>query len=149
MFHYKSCGLDNIFLKNGYDEKQTAYGTAVSIRDIAGLHRAIGLHIVRNKPNVMNKKEIAFLRKELDLPQRQLALTIGVNESTVRNWESGRSHITKPADRMLRALYMESVCQKSGVRELLERLTQLNRETYSAKTLELSEYDGEWEAAAA
>ncbi len=36
---------------------------------------------------------IRDLRSELNLTQRQLADAIGVTESTIRNWESGRNGV--------------------------------------------------------
>ena len=149
MFHYKSCGLENIYLRNGFVEKSTPYGEAVSIHDLEGLHRAIGLHIVKQNPELLSKEEVAFLRKELDLPQRQMASLLDVNESTYRNWESGRSKISGPADRLLRALYLDTVCGNGRTRELLERISQLNREAYGASRLELEELGGGWTASAA
>lgn len=149
MFNYTSCGLKNIRLRNGYEEIETPYGPAVSIHDVEGLHRAIGLHIVRHNPELLDADEIRFLRKELDLPQAQLAKILDVNESTVRNWEAGRNEISGPADRLLRTLYIESVQDGSPVREMLEDLSQLNRDAYDAESLELEETEGGWQASAA
>lgn len=32
MYHYTQCGLDNVWLENGYKVKKTAYGQAVAVR---------------------------------------------------------------------------------------------------------------------
>ena len=149
MFHYKSCGLKNIYLRNGFVEKDTPYGKAVSIHNLEGLHKAIGLHIVKQNPGVLSKEEVVFLRKELDLPQRQMADLLDVNESTYRNWESGRARISGPADRLLRALYVDTICGNGKTRDLLERISQLNRAAYGAETLEMEEVDDGWTASAA
>lgn len=149
MFHYQSCGLENVFLRNGYVERDTPYGMTFSIHDIEGLHKAIGLHIVCCKPGLLSDREVVFLRTELDLPQRQLAQLIGVGESTVRNWESGRGPIQGPADRILRTLYKDAVCGNGKVKALLDQISQLNREGYSAVSLEMEEVDGGWLASAA
>ena len=50
-YHYSECGLDNIYLYNGFEFVETPRGRAVNIRDIEGLHRAIGLILVRDKKN--------------------------------------------------------------------------------------------------
>lgn len=151
MFHYESCGLPNVCLRNGYTIKETKYGEAVSIHNLEGLHRAIGLNLVNNKPTMLTGQEVRFLRKEMDLPQVQLAALLGVSESTVRNWESddeARPGITGPADRMLRTLYLEFVNEESKVRETLERISQLNRNQHEQECLEFAEEDGQWLAAA-
>ena len=40
-YHYVECGLPNVWLRNGFEKKQTPYGEGVSISDIEGLHRCI------------------------------------------------------------------------------------------------------------
>jgi len=151
LFHYTSCGLPNICLRNGYTVKETKYGEAVSIHNLKGLHRAIGLDIVNNKPT-LSSDEVRFLRKEMDLPQKQLAILLDVSETTIRNWESNgnnRADISGPADRVLRKIYLEYIKQESSLRDILERLAKLNRDRHEQDCLEFAESeDGEWLAAA-
>ena len=49
LHHYRECGLDNVFLLNGFTVRETRHGRAVSIEDIDGLHRTIGTHLAREK----------------------------------------------------------------------------------------------------
>jgi len=49
MYHYKACGLDNVYLKNGYEEKNTPSGKSIAIHDIDGLHKAIGKGIANKE----------------------------------------------------------------------------------------------------
>lgn len=145
-YHYLDCGLRNVWLRNGFTRMDTVHGPAVAIEDVDGLHRAIGLYLVRNKPR-LSPAEARFLRKELDLPQAQLASALDVSENTVRAWEAGRSRMPGPAVRLLRVLYLESVTDGSRVRELLDRLAQINRDSHAA-TLEFEETPDGWAAAA-
>jgi putative transcriptional regulator len=46
-YHYRECGLDNIYLLNGFDPVETPRGVSVQIRDREGLHLAIGRCLVR------------------------------------------------------------------------------------------------------
>jgi len=147
MLHYTECGLRNIWLRNGYTIRETPYGEAVSIHDVEGLHRAIGLYLVDNKPR-LNGAEIRFLRKELDLSQRDLADLLGVSEVTLRGWEKGRGRIPKPAERLLRSLYREHVAGDGRIRELIERLAELNRDIHWRR-IEFRETRGGWHAEAA
>src|SRR5437870_2991651 len=48
-YHYIASGLDNVFLTSGVSINETPYGTMVSIENLNGLHRAIGLHIVEKE----------------------------------------------------------------------------------------------------
>ena len=149
-FHYESCGLPNVWLRNGFMIRETKYGEAVSIQNLDGLHRAIGLDLANNKRTLTND-EVRFLRKEMDLPQVQLAQLLGVNESTVRNWESSdekRAGIPGPADRILRTLYLEYINEGSRVRENLVRISQLNRDSHERECLEYAEDEDCWRIAA-
>ena len=147
MFHYTSCGLRNIWLRNGYVERSTSYGKAVAIHDVEGLHKAIGLFLVKEKPR-LSSAEVRFLRKELDMPQVHLAQVLGVGETTVRAWEASRAVITRPAERFLRALYLEHVEGDGTIRALVERLSQINRDDHH-KRIEMSETDSGWLSRAA
>lgn len=150
LYHYTGCGLTNIWLRNGFTIKETPYGETVTIHVLEGLHNAIGLQLVKNKPS-LSPTEIRYLRKEMDFSQADLARLLGVGESTMRNWERSEAKhpIQKPAERMLRVMYFEYVCGKSEVRELVERISQINRDSYEArKKLEFEESEGEWNAAA-
>lgn len=132
MYHYKECGLRDVWLANGYIEKDTPYGKAVSIIDLEGLHRMIGLHIVNNKPR-LSGGEVRYLRKEMDLSQDNLAQILGVSESSVRAWENHRSKIPKPAERLLRVLYKGSVDGNGSIRQHLDKIAHLDREMYAKK----------------
>lgn len=147
LYHYESCGLPGIWLRNGFVARETHYGEAVSIHNLEGLHRAIGLDLVNNKP-ALNSADIRFLRKEMDLPQAQLASLLSVSESTVRNWENGRAEVPGPADRMLRTLYLELIQEESKIRDMLERISQLNRDLHERESREYTEKGGNWSAAA-
>ena len=48
-YQYRHCGLENVYLVNGYTIKDSPYGEAISIHDMDGLHRAIGMYLVRER----------------------------------------------------------------------------------------------------
>lgn len=146
LFHYKSCGLDNIWLRNGFECKQTPYGDAIAIADVAGLHKAIGLFITENQP-LLNGAELRFLRKELDFSQIMLGEVVGVSESTIRNWEAGRQPMTAAADRFIRSLYQEHVQGNAYIRAMVERLNKLDHASHIQR-LELESTGQGWKAAA-
>jgi len=147
MYHYTECGLQNIYLKNGYEVHETPYGKGVSIHDADGLDRAIAKNLVFNKP-YLTGAEVRFLRVYLDMPQVMLAEILGVGETSVRGWENHRTKITKPAERLLRTLVYEQIHGDGKVRDLIDRITKMNRKSYHKK-LEMEEGSGGWEAAAA
>jgi len=146
MYHYKECGLNNIYLANGVTIKETPYGQSTSIHDIDGLHRAIGLHIANTK-GVLNGSEIKFLRHEMDLSQAMLASLLRTTEQTLARWEKGKTHIQGPAQALLTALYKEGVTGDGALAEHLKFLAQLDAEAH--KELCLSYSNSEWEQCAA
>ncbi|MEX3956706.1 transcriptional regulator [Trinickia symbiotica] len=124
MYHYTETGLQNVWLANGYHVRKTAYGKAVSIEDADGLHRAIGRALARK--SYLTGAEFRFLRKELDLSQHRAADLLGTSEQTVALWEK-RGKIPKTADRMFRAIYLETVDGNVKLQELIERISNLDR----------------------
>ncbi|MBT4519729.1 MAG: helix-turn-helix domain-containing protein [Halieaceae bacterium] len=152
MYHYESCGLENVWLKNGYTESTTKYGDGVSINDVEGLHCALALEIV-HLPRPITAREFRFLRIELDLSQRQLAGLMGLTDQTIAKYEKGQSPITRLADTTLRNFFLESVNQESKVRDLLEELIELDNGISDLEreqeTLELDFESGTWHPAAA
>lgn len=145
-YHYLGCGLPNVWLRNGFTAQQTAYGKAVAIHDLEGLHRAIGLYLATRRP-LLTGADVRFLRKELDMSQAHLAKVLGVSESSVRSWENHRGRISRSAERMLRVLYREHVAGDGTVRDLVERMAELNREAHKPK-LEMEDTESGWLLAA-
>src|SRR4030095_4658011 len=86
LYHYTLCGLDNIWLVNGYKHHDTAYGPGVAVEDVDGLHRAIATDLICGKRD-LSGKELRFLRKGLDLSQEGLAMLLGTTAQTVARWE--------------------------------------------------------------
>jgi DNA-binding transcriptional regulator YiaG len=124
MYHYTESGLQNVWLANGYHVRKTAYGPAVSIEDADGLHVAIGRSLARKSH--LTGTEFRFLRKELDLSQGRAAGLLGTTEQAVSLWER-KGKIPRTADRMFRALYLEAVDGNVKLKELIERVADLDR----------------------
>jgi DNA-binding transcriptional regulator YiaG len=124
MYHYTEAGLQNVWLENGYHVKKTKYGEAVSIEDAEGLHRAIGRRLAEKR--YLTGAEFRFLRKELDLSQRRVADLVGTSEQTVALWEK-RGEVPKTADRIFRAIYLETVNGNVKIKEFIEGVADLDR----------------------
>ena len=92
-YHLKGVGLPNIYLLNGVKvEHDPDYGRLVTIDNVDGLHRAIGLHIVEKRDR-MTGDELRFLRKQMNLSQAALAKRLRVTDQTVANYETSRVRI--------------------------------------------------------
>lgn len=128
MYHYTGSGLSNIWLLNGYAEHATPYGPAISIADVEGLHRAIGLEIVNQPPGRLAGEEVRFLRREMDLSQRALADMLRLKEITVRKWEQ-QGCPSGPAQILLRAVYLLQVCGHDRLSQIMDQLRHRDRKT--------------------
>jgi DNA-binding transcriptional regulator YiaG len=144
MYHYTECGLQNIWLANGFSKVKTRHGTGIAIHDVEGLHRLIGKAIAR-KPK-MTGGEFRFLRKEMGLSQGAIAGLVGTTEQTVSLWER-RGAIPKSADRLVRLIYLEHIGNNAKVRELVDRLAQQDEQEAREK-LTFREQAGNWKEAA-
>lgn len=146
-YHYKECGLDDVYLLCGYEEHETPYGKGISVKDVDGLHKAIGQQLATHK-KVLNGKEIRFLRKQMDNTQAELGKYLGVDAQTVARWEKDQIPIPGPADGLLRVLYLaEVVLGKLQVQKILASLAETDapikeRQVFFPK-------DGKWQRAAA
>lgn len=143
-FRYIACGLDNVFLLNGFKLQSTPYGKAFSIDNIDALHAAIGNFLIHER-KTLSGKEFRFLRHELDLSQGRLAALLGVDEQTVARWEKGQSSVSGPADKMIRLLYAESFGGKAKIARLLDHLAELDE--VGAREAVFEEAGALWRAA--
>lgn len=104
-YHYRSCGLDGIYLLNGFDTKVHDGEEHVSIKDIDGLHMAIGRYLVMHR-KALAPEEIRFLRRTMDLSQAELGEAVGKTNQSVARWEKGESGIPATAEKLLRAIFI-------------------------------------------
>jgi DNA-binding transcriptional regulator YiaG len=107
--HYTACGLDDVYLLNGFVRHSTPYGEGVSISHLDALHDAIALYLVTTR-KALSPKEIRFLRKHMDMTQDDLGEQIGVTGQTVARYEKGESEIQGPADLAIRMVYVLHRC---------------------------------------
>lgn len=132
MFHYVSCGLPNVYLKNGYSIKETPFGDAVSIQDIEGLHAQIAVTIAQNERRLAGV-EFRFLRKYLDMSQATLGQIIGVSDQTIANYE--KNEPVETADKFIRLLVKEKAEGSVKIMELIEDINALDREIQEERHL--------------
>ena len=131
MYHYRESGLRNIWLVNGFETHKTPYGEGISIRDIEGLHKAIGKGLVR-KSGKLTGSELRFLRQNMSLSQTKLAHLLGNEAQTIALWEKNGKQ-PKIADRFIRAIYREIEEGNAHISEMIERLVDSDLAEYSEK----------------
>ncbi|MBA4092426.1 MAG: transcriptional regulator [Sphingobium sp.] len=122
-YRYRACGLDGIYLLNGYDVAEHDGEKHVSVTDIEGLHRAIGRHLVVNRKGLA-PKEIRFLRNTMDLTQAQLAEMLGNTSQSVARWEKGECEMPGTSEKLLRAVFLATLMSDSELSALRDFLTR-------------------------
>lgn len=140
LYHYKECGLSNIWLKNGFIIEEIDGDMTVAIEDLDGLHRAIGTEICHHR--FISGDEFRFLRRELDLSQSKLGEIIGVSENSIANWERNSS-IPKSAISMLKGLYYEKINKHYKLSYVAEHSENTKKKVELPK-MEFFEENGCW-----
>lgn len=125
--HYKACGLDDVYLMSGYDGIEMYDGDAIRIRDLEGLHQAIG-HYLASSKKVLSGKELRFLRNHMDLTQSELGKLVGLSSQQVARWEKQQCKVSGAAESLVRLLFLEDLCENICIRELLNELETLDDE---------------------
>jgi transcriptional regulator with XRE-family HTH domain len=105
LYHYKECGLPNVFLA-GIDIAVCAkcgerYPIVPSILELyEKISEAVAL-----KPVILTPREIKFLRKQLGLTAARWATYLKMDKSYVSRIENGHVPISKQFDAFVRFLY--------------------------------------------
>jgi putative transcriptional regulator len=123
MHHYRECGLDDVWLVDGYARARGPYGATLAVENVEALHEAIAADIVES-PAKLTGDTFRFLRKRLVLSQVELGRLIGADVQAVARWEKGRSAVPGAADRLLRALWAERARGRPAVAEIVESLRE-------------------------
>jgi putative transcriptional regulator len=124
--HYPDCGLDDVYLLNGYEMEETPYGKGVAVQNVDNLRAAIARDLASRK-KVLNGKEVRFLRKQMDLTQSELGRLVGLDAQSVARWEKGQRVLKKgPAELLLRVIYQGTDQGKIDPLTILRRLDELD-----------------------
>jgi hypothetical protein len=123
--HYTACGLDDVYLVNGFTRETIDGGDYVTVADLDGLWKVIGLHLVKTR-KILSPKDIKFLRDQMNMTQAELGTLLRVSDQTVARWEKGETKLVPgPADFMLRVLFLCSPAAQPQGGEILQKLKEL------------------------
>lgn len=151
VLHYTDCGLDNIFLCNGFEKENHDGEEYISIQNMDGLHKAIGLHIVLEKKAPIGS-EIRFLRTEMGMSQQELGGKLGVSDQSVARWEKGQTDIPGTAIFSFKVLYIFSLISEeernSIMEEFIQALDDLARSDEIGDSIRLAYTNDQWADAA-
>lgn len=150
-YHYTECGLDNIYLVNGFKVSKSKSGDEeIFIHDIHGLHKTIGMILV-SKRGLLSGKEIKFIRHTLDLSQTTLAKILGCSYQTILLWEKNKIKISKTADHLLKVIFFAYLDEERGkaIYNKINEIADLDAditatELQNSQKIELEEVADSW-----
>lgn len=87
LYQYTGCGLDWVYLVNGYRVHETPYGEGISVQNVDGLHDLIARTIV-TRPVRMRGQELRFMRSYWDLTQAGMGKRLGLSRSQIARHEA-------------------------------------------------------------
>jgi DNA-binding transcriptional regulator YiaG len=126
--HYTACGLDNVWLENGFTVKSSALGEVVSVQDVDGLHHLLAMTLVQ-KPGLLTGKEFRFLRVQLGLSQEALGQLLDFSENAVSLWER-KDTVPLTCDHWLRMCVLAKLAGNTKVADALERIKTVQKLVY-------------------
>lgn len=126
LYHYTACGLDYVYLRDGFELRETRHGKGIAIHDAGALHETIALVII-TRPQPMRGQEVRFLRSLLKLSQEGLARVLRTKRGTVARWEGRPNHaITGAADAALRLFYALKADKHGLAEQICDLLAELD-----------------------
>lgn len=113
-YHYKECGLDNVYLTNIDLRVCDACGTKVPrLRRMPELHSTIA-RAVAMQPCPLRGQDIRFLRKQLGFSAKEWATLLRTDASTLSRWENDQQEIGTQSDCLIRLLYFRIRDEREG-----------------------------------
>ena len=127
-FHYTACGLENVWLANGYKVKATRHGSAVAVNDVEGLHKLLTQTLIE-KSSRLSGKEFRFLRTQLGLSQEALAALLDFSENAVSLWER-KDTVPAACDQWLRMSVLAKLAGNTKLSDAIARTQAVHKLIY-------------------
>ena len=134
-YHYTECGLDHVFIDVDVIDVDDVGNRVFRFPAINRLHRAIAEAIIESG-DLLDGKEIRFLRTEMGMTQAELAKLLDRNSQTVARWEKGEKDVDRAQDTLIRQLAAERIVSRVlKTTELLgsERIRSTSNTTINLK----------------
>lgn len=139
--HYKTCGLSNVWLLNGYKTHETKYGSGYSYEDIDGLYQAITVAVCTTNWKI-TPEVIRFLRKRIGFSQAEFGKEFGCTGQAVAKWEKGTSSIPDAVSRLARIICLARFAPNMMLHEVI-----MQRQSVTVGPLEFEYVYSTWNVA--
>lgn len=121
MHKLRGCGLNNVYLKNGFKTENDGEFNAVAYFDLAGLYKQL-VRSVAVRTGTLSAEELRFLRKRLKLSQAEVGLLGDKTEQAVAKWEKGTLPVPKAEANLLRLKALATYRFKSDIPKVIDQL---------------------------
>lgn len=141
-YHYTECGLNYVYLVNGYKTHNTDYGEGISFDD--KIDESIARFIVKNKP-YMEGQDLRFLRSLMHVSQKNMGKFLGVTRDNIAKIEAlPDKHLTGTLDKLLRVQYTRHA-DDAGIRAMMDYIEDMEEKHDLEKLVLKRKRSGEWE----
>lgn len=144
-FQYRACGLDNVYLTSGYEQKIVRGETYTAVMEADDLHKAIAEHLVLRR-KVLRGQEVRFLRKLLGWTQADAGDALGLSDQSVARYEKDQGILEGSSDRLFRLYVLGHLCGAIDPAKVLEEVRQ--SDSLSNDNLVLEHEGDQWKIAA-
>jgi len=125
-YKYTECGLDYVYLRNGFEITKTSRGNLTSVGNATALDRAVARIVVDRQPRLKGQ-EVRFLRGLLDMSLTELARCLRLSVDTIANWENDKCQVSLTADIAVRHIYLDAVGQPCFFAEIGQKIVCIRR----------------------
>lgn len=144
MYQYKQCGLDNVWLKNGFQIVKTPYGEAVSFEDADELDQVIARALIK-KTGTLSGKEFRFLRQQMGMSQNDIASLMRLDTQTIARWEKEQVKLPFSNDALLRFVYAAYVETDTKIYPMIETMKIIDQCKNGRILLSFDEQSTDWQ----
>lgn len=124
-YHYKECGLDNVYLYNIPIVKDIEGEEVICIPKVNKLHKIIAEGIIYKK-GILNAKEIKFLRTQIGFSQEDFAKLLGKKELSLGRWERGETKTDVTTDILIRMIAIKYLDLKDIDIEVISGMSRMD-----------------------
>jgi len=137
-YKYVDSGLNNVIL-TGIGIYECKCGEEIpEIKNIERINKRIANALVL-KTALLSGKEFRFIRKQLGLKEKDIALLLGVDPVSISRWENSNAKIGMSNDKLMRMLYVQALEEQSNkVSKGIVNIMPLIKRTEKQQTIKIS-----------
>ncbi|MCB1782384.1 MAG: hypothetical protein KDI13_00160 [Alphaproteobacteria bacterium] len=146
--HYTGCGLDYIYLMNGFDLYEDEDGDmAYAIHSADRLHETIAYAIITEVPHLRGM-ELRFLRSFLHISQASMAKCLKRSRDSIAKMEADlKKELPDQTEALLRVFVMGHLKENTTIKKMINILQKI--EDMEENELILENHKDKWDIMAA